>query len=853
MEAPGTNASDSRPENLPAEDPRTGLAVETLKRAFADNLFYVQGKFPVIATRNDFYMALAYTVRDRLLHHWINTVETYLKHKECKIVCYLSAEFLLGPQLGNNLINLGIHEQARRAVEESGLDLKGLLEEEEEPGLGNGGLGRLAACYMDSLSSLEIPAIGYGIRYEFGIFDQKINDGWQVEITDKWLRRGNPWEIPRPEAIVEVKFGGHTEAHIDDRGRYRVRWIPAHAVNGVPYDTPILGYKVNTANILRLWKAEAPESFNFQAFNVGDYYGAVNAKVVTENITKVLYPNDETFQGKQLRLEQQYFFVSCSLQDMIRIHLRRGKSLQNFHETFAVQLNDTHPSIGIPELMRLLVDEHQMDWDAAWHITENTFAYTNHTLLPEALEKWTVGLFGSLLPRHLEIIYEINRRFLDAVRLKYINDPLRVSRMSLIDESGERYVRMAHLASVGSHAINGVAKLHSELLKETTLHDFFELWPEKFLNVTNGVTPRRFIVLSNPRLSSLLSEKIGDGWIKDLEQLRKLEAFADDPDFRSEFQKIKQVNKQDLASYIQKQTGISINPEVLFDIQVKRIHEYKRQHLNLLHIITLYNRIKRNPNIEIVPRAFIFGGKAAPGYFMAKLIVKLINAVGEVLNKDPDVRDRLKVVFLPDYNVKQAHLIYPAADLSEQISTAGYEASGTSNMKFAMNGALTIGTSDGANVEIRQEAGEENFFLFGLTAEQVLARKAEGYYPRDYYKSNSHLRAAIDLINSGHFSRGDSSLFRPLVGALMEHDPYLLFADYQSYVDCQDRVSESYMDRDKWAKMSLLNTARMGKFSSDRAIREYCNRIWHAEPIKVSLEPEIQKNAGLKASSSNYG
>jgi starch phosphorylase len=537
---------------------------------------------------------------------------------------------------------------------------------------------------------------------------------------------------------------------------------------------------------------------------------------------------------------------------MIRIHLRRGKSLQNFHETFAVQLNDTHPSIGIAELMRLLVDEHQMDWDAAWHITENTFAYTNHTLLPEALEKWSVGLFGSLLPRHLEIIYEINRRFLDGVRLKYINDPLRVSRMSLIDESGERYVRMAHLASVGSHAINGVAKLHSELLKETTLHDFFELWPEKFLNVTNGVTPRRFIVLSNPRLSSLLTEKIGDGWIKDLEQLRKLEAFADDLDFRSEFQKIKQVNKQDLASYIQKQTGISINPDVLFDIQVKRIHEYKRQHLNLLHIITLYNRIKRNPNVEIVPRAFIFGGKAAPGYFMAKLIVKLINAVGEVLNKDPDVRDRLKVVFLPDYNVKQAHLIYPAADLSEQISTAGYEASGTSNMKFAMNGALTIGTLDGANVEIRQEAEEENFFLFGLTAEQVLARKAEGYYPRDYHKSNSHLRAAIDLINSGHFSRGDSNLFRPLVDVLMEHDPYLLFADYQSYVDCQDNVSESYMDRDKWAKMSLLNTARMGKFSSDRAIREYCNGIWHAEPVKVSLEPEIQKDAALKASSSNY-
>jgi starch phosphorylase len=838
MELSEPKTSDSRQANpLPVEDVRTGLSVETLKRAFADNLFYAQGKLPAIATPNDFYMALAYTIRDRLLHHWINTIETYLKGREPKIVCYLSAEFLLGPQLGNNLINLGIYEEVRRAVAESGLDLKDLLQQEEEPGLGNGGLGRLAACYMDSLSSLEIPAIGYGIRYEFGIFDQEIRDGWQVEITDKWLRHGNPWEIPRPEAAVEVKFGGHTEASLEEGGHYSVRWIPAHAVSGIPYDTPILGYKVNTANVLRLWKAEAPESFDFQAFNVGDYYGAVNAKVVTENITKVLYPNDETFQGKQLRLEQQYFFVSCSLQDMIRIHLRRGQDLRNFHQAFAVQLNDTHPSIGIAELMRLLIDEHQMDWDAAWNITERTFAYTNHTLLPEALEKWSLALFAGLLPRHLEIIYEINRRFLETVRLKYGHDLARVSRMSLIDESGEKYVRMAYLASVGSHAINGVAQLHSELLKETTLRDFYELWPEKFLNVTNGVTPRRFVVLSNPRLSSLLSEKIGDGWIKDLDQLRKLEPFADDPDFRSECQKIKQANKQALAAYIQKETGISVNPETLFDIQVKRLHEYKRQHLNLLNIITAYDRIKRHPDMEMVPRTFIFGGKAAPGYFMAKLIIKLINAVGEVVNKDPDARERLKVVFLPDYNVKQAHLIYPAADLSEQISTAGYEASGTSNMKFAMNGALTIGTLDGANVEIRQEAGEENFFLFGLTAPQVLARKAEGYRPRDYYDSNSALRAAIDLIDSGHFSRGDTKLFKPLIDVLMEHDPYLLFADFQSYVDCQDRISEAYLDRNKWAKMSLLNTIRMGKFSSDRAIREYCREIWHAEACKISLPP----------------
>jgi glycogen phosphorylase len=832
----------------PVEDDRTGLSVPVLRRACADNLFYVQGKFPAIATKNDLYMALAYTVRDRLLHHWINTIETYLKEKEheLKLVCYLSAEFLLGPRLGSSLINLGIYDQVRQAMDESGLDLKELLEQEAEPGLGNGGLGRLAACYMDSLSTLEIPAVGYGIRYEFGIFTQEIQDGWQVEVADQWLRLGDPWEIRRPEAAVEVNFGGHTEAYSDDQGRYRMRWIPVQVVRGVPHDMPILGYKVNTANTLRLWKAEAPDSFDFQEFNVGDYYGAVHEKVVTENITKVLYPNDEPVQGKQLRLEQQYFFVCCSLQDMIRVHLRRGKSLEKFHETFAIQLNDTHPSIGVAELMRLLVDEHQMDWDTAWEITRNTFAYTNHTLLPEALEKWPISLFGSLLPRHLEIIYEINRRFLDEVRLKYPNDTSRVARMSLIDESGERYVRMAYLATVGSHAINGVAELHTKLLQETTLRDFFELWPHKFLNVTNGVTPRRFLVGSNPRLSNLVTQKIGDSWINRLDDLRKLEPFVEDARFRDEFQKIKQTNKQALAAYIQKQTGIVVNPESIFDIQVKRLHEYKRQHLNVLHIITLYNRIKHNHDIEIAPRTFIFGGKAAPGYFIAKLIIKLITSVGEVLNKDPEVRDRLKVVFLPNYNVKQAQWIYPAADLSEQISTAGYEASGTSNMKFALNGALTIGTLDGANIEIRQEVGEENFFLFGLTAEQVRAKRAAGYHPWDYYNSNPPLREAIDLIKTGHFSHGDTNLFKPLVETLLKYDPYMLFADYQSYIDCQDEVSTAYKEKERWARMSILNTARMGKFSSDRAIREYADAVWHVKPVKVELEKYIHTDAGLK-------
>jgi starch phosphorylase len=846
MDPSARTSLDFQLESLPVEDDRTGLSVPVLRRAFADNLFYVQGKFPAIATKNDLYMALAYTIRDRQLHCWINTAETYLRQKEPKVVCYLSAEFLLGPRLGNSLINLGIYDQVRQAIEEAGLDLKELLEQEAEPGLGNGGLGRLAACYMDSLSTLEIPAIGYGIRYEFGIFSQEIQDGWQVENADKWLRLGDPWEIRRPEAAVEVNFGGHTEAYTDDQDRYRVRWIPAQVVNGVPHDMPIPGYKVNTANTLRLWQAEARESFDFQEFNMGDYYGAVHDKVVTENITKVLYPNDEPLQGKQLRLEQQFFFVSCSLQDMIRIHLRRGESLENFHETFAVQLNDTHPSIGVAELMRLFVDEHLMDWDAAWHITRNTFAYTNHTLLPEALEKWPLSLFGSLLPRHLEIIYEINRRFLDEVRLKFPKDASRVARMSLIDESDERYVRMAYLATVGSHAVNGVAELHSKLLKETTLHDFYELWPQKFLNVTNGVAPRRFVVASNPRLSSLVTQKIGDSWIKQLDDLRKLEAFLEDVGFRSEFQKIKQANKQELAAYIQKQTSITVNPETIFDIHVKRLHEYKRQHLNVLHIITLYNRIKHNPDIEIVPRTFIFAGKAAPGYFIAKLIIKLINSVGEVLNRDPDVRDRLKVVFLPNYNVTQAQRIYPAADLSEQVSTAGYEASGTSNMKFAMNGALTIGTLDGANIEIRQEVGEENFFLFGLTAEEVRAKKAAGYHPWDYYNSNPHLREAIELIESGHFSHGETNLFKPLVDTLIKYDPYMLFADYQSYVDCQDQVSKAYKERENWVRMSILNTARVGKFSSDRAIREYGAAVWHTTPVKVELKKYVQGDAALQ-------
>ncbi|MBD2495360.1 glycogen/starch/alpha-glucan phosphorylase [Nostoc sp. FACHB-280] len=827
------------------EDDRTGLSKETIKRALADNLFYIQGKYPGTATPNDYYMALAYTVRDRMLQRWFKTTEAYTK-KGVKVVSYLSAEFLLGPHLSNNLINLGIYDLVRQTVEETGLDFVQLREIEEEPGLGNGGLGRLAACYMDSLSTLEIPAIGYGIRYEFGIFDQEIRDGWQVEITDKWLHLGNPWEIPRLEETIEVKFGGRTEGYYDEKCRYRVRWIPDKVVKGVPYDTPILGYRVNTANTLRLWKAEAPESFEFKAFNDGNYYGAVNKKVVSENITKVLYPNDDLVQGKELRLEQQYFFVSCSLQDMIRLHLQKGETIETFHQSFAVQLNDTHPSIGVAELMRLLVDEYELEWDQAWQITQNTFGYTNHTLLPEALEKWPLKLFSHLLPRHLQIIYEINQRFLGQVRAKYPDDGDRLARLSLIDESGEKYVRMAHLASVGSHAINGVAALHTELLKQDVLRDFYEFWPEKFTNKTNGVTPRRWIVVSNPLLANLITRKIGTDWISHLEDLKQLEAFVEDAEFRHEWRQTKQDIKTYLANYIKENHGIEVNPASLFDVQVKRLHEYKRQHLNVLHIITLYKRLKDNPNLEITPRTFIFGGKAAPGYFMAKLIIKLINSVGDVINNDPDMRDRLKVVFLPDYNVRFGQRVYPAADLSEQISTAGKEASGTGNMKFAMNGALTIGTLDGANIEIREEVGAENFFLFGLTTEQVYELKSRGYNPWDYYHNNHQLKEVIDLISSGFFSHGDTNLFRPLVDSLLYHDPYLLFADYQSYIDCQDQVNHAYRDQEHWTKMSILNAARMGKFSSDRAIKEYCQEIWNAVPVKIELAEYIQARAGLK-------
>ncbi len=810
---------------------RTGVTAEAIAEALLDNLLCLLGKRPQHATRNDWYMALAYTIRDRLLDRCLTTVDRLGESgARQKIVAYLSAEFLTGPHLGNSLVNLGLWDAVEKAVASTGQDLADLIEQEEEPGLGNGGLGRLAACFMDSLATLEVAAIGYGIRYEFGIFDQAIRGGEQIELTDKWLRFGNPWEIVRPEVSFTVMFGGRTECVADRNGQFRVRWHPERLVKGVACDTPVPGYGVPTANILRLWKAEAVESFNFEAFNLGDYPGAVEAKVASETISKVLYPNDDPAIGKRLRLAQQYFFVSCSLQDIIRLHLQRGAALADLHQFWAAQLNDTHPSIAVAELMRLLVDEHALDWDTAWEVTERTCGYTNHTLLAEALEAWPLPLFGALLPRHLEIIYEINRRFLDRVRAQVPGDEALVQRLSIIDEAGEKRVRMAHLASVGSHAINGVAALHSGLLKATVLRDFYRIAPDKFFNVTNGVTPRRWIALSNPRLAALISRHIGDRWIGDLEhELERLEPLAADGAFQRDWQAIKENNKVALAALIRRRTGVAVDPASLFDVQVKRLHEYKRQHLNVLYLIALYRRLKRGAVATPVPRTVIFGGKAAPGYRIAKSIIRLITGVGSVVNQDEQTAGLLKVVFLPDFNVTNGQHVYPAADLSEQISTAGKEASGTGNMKFSLNGALTIGTLDGANVEIRDAVGHENFFLFGLTASGVNEAKARGYRPRDLYESNAELREVIDLIADGAFSDGDRERFRPLVDSLLDRDDYMLLADYQAYVDCQDRVSTAFGDRLRWTEMSILNCARTGRFSSDRSIREYCRDIWNVE------------------------
>ena len=800
-------------------------SVEGLRAAFLSHLTRTVGRLLDVSTDVERYHALAHVVRDLVMDDWIRTIQSY-RERDVRVVAYLSAEYLLGPHLMNDLLNLGLTENCAKALESLGLSLGTLAEQEPEPGLGNGGLGRLAACYLDSMSTLGVPAIGYGLRYEFGIFRQELREGWQVEHSDKWLQFGNPWEIPVSDASCTVMFGGRTEMFKNERGKQCWRWVPDHTVMGVPYDTPIPGFRNSVVNRLRLWKAEAVDSFDFAAFNTGDYMGAVRSKMESETISKVLYPNDETAGGKRLRLMQQYFFTSCSLQDMIRLHLLARSSVRDFHTKWTVQLNDTHPSIGIAELMRLLIDVHGLEWDEAWKITSDTFGYTNHTLLPEALERWPLQLFSELLPRHIEIIYELNAQFLKEMGERFPGDPARLERMSIIGEGGEKTVRMANLAVVGSKAINGVAKLHTELLEEDTLHDFYEAFPERFSNKTNGVTPRRWLMLSNPPLAALLDQSIGQGWHTDLNELRGLERFVDDASFREQWRKRQEQAKGRLSDFVKQRMSITLDPKSMFDAQVKRIHEYKRQHLNALHILALYCQIKSGVVKDATPRTFLFGGKAAPGYVMAKLIIKLICSVADLVNGDPAVRDTLRVVFVPDYSVSLGQRIYPTADLHEQISTAGKEASGTGCMKFMMNGAVSIGTLDGANIEIRDAVGEENFFLFGLTAPEIAKMKKEGYRPRDFYERDPLLREVLDGLGSGAFSKGDRGLFQPLLQDLLNRDTYMVLADFQSYIQAQRKAGSAYQDASGWTRMSMLNTARSGVFSSDRAIQQYCEEIW---------------------------
>jgi len=807
-----------------AGENRAGTTADEIAVSFRNHMTHSVGRPLERSSLIDQYHGLAATVRDRLMDRWLETIESY-RQKDVRVLAYLSAEYLLGPHLQNDLLNLNLLPQTEQALKGLGLDLKTIAAEEPEPGLGNGGLGRLAACFLDSLSTLDVPVIGYGLRYEFGIFRQEIEDGWQVEKSDKWLQYGNPWEIPASMS-VEVGLFGHTETYTDDKGGLRHKWVPGVKIKGIPFDTPIPGYSTHTVNRLRLWKSEAVDAFDLSVFNSGDYGGAVRAKMESETISKVLYPPDEKLEGKRLRLTQQFFFTSCSLQDMVRLHLEMGKPLTEFDKKWTVQLNDTHPSIGIAELMRLLMDEHDIGWEDAWRVTQSTFGYTNHTLLPEALERWSLEMFANLLPRHLEIIFEINRRFLDDMRARFPNDDARMRRMSIIGEDGERSVQMAHLAVVGSKAINGVAELHTELLKKLTLHDYYEAFPERFSNKTNGVTPRRWLMLSNPELTGLINETIGTDWHKDLYGLKLLEPFADDKGFLDRWRKTQEASKGRLAAYIKETMSIDVDPASMFDVQVKRLHEYKRQHLNALHILSLYCQIKSGTMQNFTPRTFLFGGKAAPSYTMAKLIIKLICQVGELVNNDPQVKDLLKVIFLPNYSVSLGQRIYPAADLSEQISTAGFEASGTGCMKFMMNGAVAIGTLDGANIEIRKEAGEENFFLFGLTAPEIIDLQHAGYNPRSYYDKSPLLREVLDGLRDGRFSNGDRDLFAPLVNDLMNYDRYFVLADFDAYAAAQQQAGLVYADSSRWGKMSLLNTARSGKFSSDRTIRQYCEEIW---------------------------
>ncbi|MDA8083200.1 MAG: glycogen/starch/alpha-glucan phosphorylase [Nitrospiraceae bacterium] len=813
--------------------------VAQLKDSFANHLKYSLAKDEYSATRLDCYTSVALTIRDRLIRQWIETQQAYYK-KDVKRVYYLSLEFLIGRTLGNSLINLGLLDSTHRAVHDLGYRMEDIREMEFDAGLGNGGLGRLAACFMDSLATLQIPAYGYGIRYEYGIFFQKIIDGYQVETADNWLRYGNPWEIERPEFLYIVRFYGRVEQHHDEHGSLRHQWVDTRDVAAVAFDTPIPGFRNNTVNTMRLWSAKSTREFDLEYFNHGDYERAVSDKAQTETISKVLYPNDNVFEGKELRLKQEYFFVSATIQDIIRRYKKTQTAssphpFAAFPDKVAIHLNDTHPAIGISELMRIFLDIEGIGWDDAWDLTVRTFGYTNHTILPEALEKWPVTLFERVLPRHMQIIFEINRRFLDQINVRFPNDVDRLRRMSVIEEGYEKRVRMANLSIIGSHSVNGVSALHSDILKAGLFRDFYEIWPERFSNKTNGITQRRWLMLCNPGLAGLITDRIGEAWTTDLYALRKLRQYAKDPVFRDDWREVKHRNKRRLAGYIAEKIRVRVDPDSLFDCHVKRMHEYKRQLLNVLHVVSLYNRIKADPSADVVPRTVIFAGKAAPGYHTAKLIIKLINSIADVVNSDPYIKDLLKVVFISNYSVSMAAKIIPAADLSEQISTAGTEASGTGNMKFALNGALTVGTLDGANIEIMDEVGEENIFIFGHTAAEIESLRQQGYDPGKYYGENPDLRLALDMIAGGYFCRTHPELFRPVVDSLLRHDPYMVLADFAPYVACQEKVGVTYKDKDLWTRKSILNVANMGFFSADRTVKEYADGIWGVKSLPITF------------------
>jgi len=803
-------------------------AVDNLKKDFMHNRSFGLAKDHYTATNYDNFQSVALSVRDFLIVRWILTQQRY--HDEnCKRVYYLSLEFLIGRLLSNNILNLGMEAESDAAMSELGLNLADLAEQETDAGLGNGGLGRLAACFLDSMATLGIPATGYGIRYDYGIFRQKIVDGYQVEYPEEWLVLGNPWEFGRPEYTIKIKFYGKTVKLADKEGNLRVDWVGTDDILAVAYDIPVPGYKNDVVNNLRLWSARSAQEFDFEYFNDGNYIKAVEKKINSENISRVLYPSDNVYQGLELRLKQEYFFTSASIQDIIRRFKMHNSDFKTFPDKVAIQLNDTHPSIAIVELMRVLLDEEYLDWDTAWDITVRTFAYTNHTIMPEALESWPVSLMEKLLPRHLELIYEINARFLREVSFRYPWDHERVGRMSVIQEYPEKRVRMSHLSIVGSHSVNGVSELHTELLKTTLFKDFYDFYPERFRAITNGITQRRWLKESNPRLSSLITEIVGDNWVKDLGEVKKIAKYAEDASFRRRWYEVKRKNKAQLSAFIKDRTKLIVNPDSIFDFQIKRIHEYKRQVLFALYLIAQYLEIKNNHTKDRVPRTAIIAGKSAPGYFMAKLIIKFINNIAAVVNKDPDVRDKLKVIFLENYCVSLAERLFPASDLSEQISTAGREASGTGNMKFMLNGAVTIGTLDGANIEIMEEVGPDNIFIFGLKADEIAELKCNGYDPREYLNKDPLLSEVIRLVSDGFFSPMEGDLFKPIVDTLVGRDEYMVFADFASYVATQGRVIKAYSDKEGWIKRSIINTASAGKFSSDRAIAQYAKEIWGLE------------------------